>query len=191
LRDFSLAGIERAGDWVFSSAWLETLRAELRRRLAEADPLDPGIPLPPEPWARDLLPQLGLELRGSKLYLPGGGPSLGDRTEEAEKVERELTESGFTPLKLEDAELARYLEAEGRVVRLGDGLALGAKPYEDARRIVIAECERSGRITLARLRDLLGTGRKPAQLILERLDADGVTRRVGDERVLRRKAKAG
>jgi selenocysteine-specific elongation factor len=191
LRDFSLAGIERAGDWVFSSTWLQTLRAELRGRLAEADPLDPGIPLPPEPWARDLLPQLGLELRGSKLYLPGGGPSLGDRAEEAERAERELGEAGFTPLKLEDAELARYLESEGSLVRLGDGLALGAAAFDDARRMVVEECERAGAITLARLRDLLGTGRKPAQLILERLDADGVTRRVGDERVLRRKAKAG
>ena len=38
-------------------------------------------------------------------------------------------------------------------------------------------------------RDLLGTGRKPAQLLLERFDADGLTRRVGDERVLRRRAK--
>jgi selenocysteine-specific elongation factor len=189
LRDFSLAGTERAGDWVFSSAWLETLQADLRRRLAEADPLDPGIPLPPEPWARDLLPQLGLELRGSKLYLPGAGPSLGDRAGEAEQLERRLEEAGFTPIKLEDADLARYLEAEGKLVRLADGLALGSRAYDEARRLVVEECERTGSITLARLRDLLGTGRKQAQLILERLDSDSVTRRVGDERVLRRKQR--
>jgi selenocysteine-specific elongation factor len=191
LRDLSLAGTEQAGGWVFSSAWLETLRADLHRRLAEADPLDPGVPLPSEPWARELLPLLGVELRGSKLYLPGRGPSLGDRAGEAEQLEGELEEAGFTPVKLEDPELARYLEAEGKLVRLGDGLALGATAYEEARRIVVEECEQAGTITLARLRDLLGTGRKPAQLILERLDADGITRRVGDERVLRRKAKAG
>ena len=191
LRDLSLAGTERAGNWVFSSAWLETLRADLHGRLAEADPLDPGVPLPSEPWARELLPLLGVELRGSKLYLPGRGPSLGDRAGEADQLEGELEEAGFTPVKLEDPELARYLEAEGKLVRLGDGLALGAAAYEEARRIVVEECEQAGTITLARLRDLLGTGRKPAQLILERLDADGITRRVGDERVLRRKAKAG
>ena len=45
----------------------------------------------------------------------------------------------------------------------------------------------TGRITLARFRDLLGVGRKTAQLLLERFDADGLTRRVGDERVLRRR----
>ena len=170
---------------MFSSAWLETLRADLHGRLAEADPLDPGVPLPSEPWVRELLPLLGVELRGSKLYLPGRGPSLGDRAGEADQLEGELEEAGFTPVKLEDPELARYLEAEGKLVRLGDGLALGAAAYEEARRIVIEECEQAGTITLARLRDLLGTGRKPAQLILERLDADGITRRVGDERRLR------
>jgi hypothetical protein len=34
-------------------------------------------------------------------------------------------------------------------------------------------------------------GRKPAQLLLERFDAGGITRRVGNERVLRRKAQTG
>jgi selenocysteine-specific elongation factor len=190
LRDLSLAGTERSGDWVFSSAWLATLRADLHDRLADVDPLDPGVPLPSEPWARELLPLLGVELRGSKLYLAGSGPSLGERAGEAEQLERELEEAGFTPVNVKDPDLARFLEGEGRLVRLGDGLALGAAAYHEAERIVVEECERVGKITLARLRDLLETGRKPAQLILERLDADGITRRVGDERVLRRKAKA-
>ena len=50
------------------------------------------------------------------------------------------------------------------------------------------ECLSVGTITLARFRDLLGISRKPAQLLLERFDADGLTRRIGDERVLRRAA---
>jgi selenocysteine-specific elongation factor len=63
--------------------------------------------------------------------------------------------------------------------------------YEQAKQILIDECRRAGKITLARFRDLLGISRKPAQLLLERFDADGVTRRVGDERVLRRSASGG
>ena len=70
-----------------------------------------------------------------------------------------------------------------------DGLALSAGSYEEAKRLLIEECGSAGSITLARFRDLLGTGRKPAQLLLERFDADGLTRRVGDERVLRRRAR--
>ena len=92
----------------------------------------------------------------------------------------------MTPIAVEDAELARFLEDEGRLVRVGDGLAVGVGAYEDAKRALVEECERPGKITLAGFRDLLGISRRPAQLLLERFDADGLTRRVGDERVLRR-----
>jgi hypothetical protein len=53
---------------------------------------------------------------------------------------------------------------------------------------MLTECRDARTITLARFRDLVGVGRRDAQLLLERFDADGLTRRVGDERVLRRKA---
>ena len=76
--------------------------------------------------------------------------------------------------------------AGGRLVRVGDGLAVGIGAYEQAKRALIEECESAGKITLARFRDLLGISRRSAQLLLERFDADGLTRRIGDERVLRR-----
>ena len=41
-------------------------------------------------------------------------------------------------------------------------------------------------ITLAAFRDALGVGRRTAQLLLERYDADGLTLRRGDVRTLRR-----
>src|SRR4029079_9982600 len=65
------AGVERAGDWVFSRAWLDELRADFERRLDAADPLDPGVHPPAEPWAGAVVPLLGLERRGPKLYRPG------------------------------------------------------------------------------------------------------------------------
>jgi len=182
-------GLEHAGDWVFSRDWLDELRADLRRRIQAADPLDPGIPAPSEPWARDVLPLAGVERRGARLYLPGSVASLGERGAAAEALEAELAASGFTPVAIEDRELGSFLEREGRLVRLGDGLALGSAAYAEAKRLLLEECESAGSITLARFRDLLGTGRKPAQLLLERFDADGVTRRVGDARVLRRRAR--
>jgi selenocysteine-specific elongation factor len=61
--------------------------------------------------------------------------------------------------------------------------------YTQARETAVAECERAGSIELARFRDLLGISRRPAQLLLERLDVDGVTRRAGDVRVLRRASR--
>jgi selenocysteine-specific elongation factor len=101
----------------------------------------------------------------------------------------ELTASGFTPVKASDRELATFLESEGKLVRLGDGFVMSAAAFEEARARLVAECEATGSITLARFRDLLGVGRRAAQVLLERFDADGLTRRVGDERVLRKRAR--
>jgi selenocysteine-specific elongation factor len=182
-----LVNVERAGDWIFSREWLDDFRQSLHERVVGADPVDPGIPVPPDPWLRDVLPLLRLERRGAKLYLPGARASLGEREEEAAGLEQALEEAGFEPLKVEDRALASFLEGEGRLVRLGDGLAVGSEAYESAKRLLVEEISHAGSIKLARFRDLLGTGRRPAQLLLERFDADGITRRVGDERVLRRR----
>jgi selenocysteine-specific elongation factor len=172
-----------AGGWSFSDEWLEELRGDYDRRLDSADPLDPGVPAPTQAWAAAVVPRLGLERRGSKLYRPGTGGSLGEREQEAADLEARL---GLEPVKVEDAALARFMEQQGRLVRAGDGYALSPAAYEHARSVLFAELETSGQIALARFRDLLGVSRKTAQLILERFDADGVTRRQGDERVLRR-----
>jgi selenocysteine-specific elongation factor len=184
LVDGDVEGVEQAGGWLFAAAWLDELRAELEQRIAAADPLDPGVPAPSEPWAAAIVPLLGLERRGAKLYLPGAAAELGARTEAAAALEAQL---GLDPVRVEDAGLARFLEEEGRLVRVGDGLAVSADAFARARDALIAECTAAGRISLARFRDLLGVGRKTAQLLLERFDADGLTRRVGDERVLRQR----
>ena len=142
---------------------------------------------PVDPWAAEVLARLPFERRGSKLYRPGADASLGERAAEAVAVEAELEAAAPAPVKVADAELARFLERAGRLVRLGDGYAVSPAAYERARNLVVAECAAAGRLTLARFRDLAGCGRRDAQLLLERLDADGVTRRVGDARVLRRR----
>jgi selenocysteine-specific elongation factor len=179
-----VSALVTADGWVFAPAWLDELRAELDNRIAQADPLDPGVAAPSAPWSAAVVPLLGFERRGSKLYRAGAAAALGARAEAAAALEASL---GLEPVKVDDAALARFLEERGALVRVGDGYAVAASAYEDARAALVAECEAHGRITLARFRDLLGVGRKTAQLLLERLDADGVTRRVGDERVLRRR----
>jgi selenocysteine-specific elongation factor len=184
LLDGEPAGVEAADGWLFAAAWLDQLRSELERKLDEADPLDPGISAPSEPWATAVEPLLGLERRGAKLYRPGATAALGDREAEAEAL---LAGLGLEPVKVDDRALARHLEEEGRLVRLGDGYAVSREAFDGARAKLVAECDQNGRITLARFRDLLGTGRRTTQLLLERFDADGLTRRVGDERVLRRR----
>jgi selenocysteine-specific elongation factor len=166
------------GEWVWSPEWLEELRTDLERAIDAADALDPGVPVPAAEWSKAVVPHLGLELRGAKLYRPGAGPELGERAEAAEVLAAQL---GVEPVRVEDAQLARFLEEQGRLVRVGDGFAISPEAYQQGREALVDG------ITLAQFRDALGVGRKTAQLYLERFDADGVTRRVGDARVLRRR----
>ncbi len=172
------APVQVDGEWRWSQDWLDELRAGLERAIDAADPLDPGVPVPAAEWAKAVLPQLGLELRGAKLYRPGSAAELGERAEAAEALAGEL---GLEPVRVADAKLARFLEEQGRLVRVGNGFAISPEAYEQARAVLVDG------ITLAQFRDALGVGRKTAQLYLERFDADGVTRRVGDARVLRRR----
>ena len=176
------------GRWTYSDEWLEDFRVGLEDRFETVDPLDPGVPAPTEPWGADVLARLGFERRGAKVYRPGAAGSLGDRADEAAELEARL---GLEPIKVDDASLARFLEDRGRLVRVGDGYAVSPGAYEHAKWLLVREHEVADRITLARFRDLLGSSRRTAQLLLERFDADGVTRRVGDERVLRRGALRG
>jgi selenocysteine-specific elongation factor len=182
--------------WAFAEEWLDETAAAAEARLrhrAEAAPLEPGLPLgellPAEPWAPTVLPLLPVERRGGIAYQPGAAASLGSRAEAAAELESALVASGLVATKADDPELARFLEAEGRLVRLGDGYVVSTGAYEVARDLVRTECASAGEITLARFRDLAGVGRRDAQLLLERMDVDGVTRRLGDRRVLRRAAR--
>jgi selenocysteine-specific elongation factor len=168
------------------------VRASARERVQEralTSPLDPGLPLgellPPEPWAATLAPLLQLERRGGKLYLPGAAPSLGNRAGAAAELEAQL--AGGDLVAVDDRELAAFLEEQGTLKRVGDRFAVSTDLYERGRRTLQALSP----ITLAGFRDALGVSRRTAQLLLERYDGDGLTRRVGDERVLRRSAARG
>jgi selenocysteine-specific elongation factor len=184
-----LAGVRHAGEHVFSDEWLAELKSSVRDRLAaraDESPLDPGVPLAEllpaaEPWAPQVLNLLEIERRGGKGYLPGATGSLGERAGAAAALEQRLDEEEI--VKLDDRELAAYLEREGRLRLVGDGYAVSAALYEGGRDLLPTLTP----ITLGGFRDALGVGRRTAQLLLERYDADGLTLRRGDERVLRRK----
>jgi selenocysteine-specific elongation factor len=81
----------------------------------------------------------------------------------------------------EQALLARLRHA-GSAERVGP-FTFHPDALDDVRERVVAILRSEGTITLARLRDELQTSRRYAQALLEHLDAQRVTRRVGDERV--------
>jgi selenocysteine-specific elongation factor len=77
------------------------------------------------------------------------------------------------------------LVARGDLVQVSLGVLFLPQTYESLVSRVRAHIEQEGSITLAQTRDMLKTSRKYAQGLLEHLDETGVTKRVGDERVLR------
>ena len=84
-----------------------------------------------------------------------------------------------------DEDLLAYLEARGEIVRVSDGVAFAADAYREMVERVSAHIRSRGSVTLAEVRDMFSTSRKYAQALLEHTDAEHITRRVGDARVLR------
>ena len=184
----ALTSLRSAGDHYFSQEWLDAQQARARDRLAEraaSSPLDPGVPLaellPNEPWAPEVLNLLEVERRGAKAYLPGATAALGEQADAAAELEAQLAQEEIA--KVDDKELAAFLEGEGRIRRVGDGFAVSVALYDRGRELLPT----LQAITLASFRDALGVGRRTAQLLLERYDADGLTLRRGDVRTLRRR----
>jgi selenocysteine-specific elongation factor len=182
-----LATVHAGGEHYFSDGWLDDLRARTRDRVAErarTHPLDPGVPLaellPNEPWAPHVLSLLELDRRGAKAYLPGAAAALGERAQAASQLEAQLASEEIA--KVDDKALAAFLEESGRLRRVGDGYAVSTVLYDRGRELLPT----LDPITLAGFRDAAGVGRRTAQLLLERYDADGITRRRADTRVLRR-----
>jgi selenocysteine-specific elongation factor len=82
------------------------------------------------------------------------------------------------------------LERAGQAVRAGRSLHFDPQALEALVAQAVAVCERDGSVSIAGLRDELGTSRKYAQAVLEHMDAEKITVRRGDEHVLRRRRRA-
>jgi selenocysteine-specific elongation factor len=116
----------------------------------------------------------------------------------AVEVERILADAGLRPpgpaelgerLGVDQGELLaalRGLTDEGTAVGAG-GLWFASAAAAEAREAAAAALV-GGPMTIGGLRDLWGVGRRHALALAAHLDASGLTRRVGDERVLRRGA---
>lgn len=83
-----------------------------------------------------------------------------------------------------DEELLEMMMERGDLVRAG-GVLFQRDAFEAMIDTVVTYARERGSITLAQTRDLLDTSRKYAQALLEEMDARRITRREGDERVLR------
>ena len=83
-------------------------------------------------------------------------------------------------------DVLQWLVDRGRLVRVGEDVVFSVEAYEAMLQRILAHLGEQGKITVAQVRDMFGTSRKYALALMEYLDAKHITRRVGDERVLRR-----
>jgi selenocysteine-specific elongation factor len=83
------------------------------------------------------------------------------------------------------SEVLNALIEQGQLVKLNDDVVFLAETYEEMKAGVVTHLKEQGSITVAQVRDLFGTSRKYALALLGYLDEKRITRRVGDERVLR------
>jgi selenocysteine-specific elongation factor len=96
-----------------------------------------------------------------------------------------LAENPYSPPTelIPEPDLLALLVERHQAVKLNDNVAISKKAYDEMLERVLAYLKDNGKITLAEVRDMFQTSRKYAQALLEYLDGEKITRRVGDERV--------
>ena len=185
-----------AGEHLVASGTLDDLRRRALELVADyhkQQPLEPGLDLPA------LAAGLGLDggrvraaLEGTEgLVVEQGRARLSTHRgrvagePEAQKLLAALDAVPFSPPTPAEVggspEIVRGLLREGLLLDL-DGAIFTAAAVEKARQAVREGFERHGSLTVSQARDLLGSSRKYVLAILAHFDAEGVTRRRGDER---------
>jgi len=83
------------------------------------------------------------------------------------------------------SEVLSALVEQGHLIKLNDDVIFLTETYDGMHDRVVDHLKEHGSITVAQVRDMFGTSRKYALAFLGHLDEKRITRRVGDERVLR------
>ena len=197
-----------ASRWLTREQWERSVARVLSGLTAyhEAQPLRRGMPkeelrsrtgMPAELFA-ELLAVLAADRtvvdQGGEVAAAAHHPALTSEQETAiGAFVAELEGQPFNPPPLPDLvrryhltpALLQYLVVDGRVVRVNDDTAFARSAYDDAVRRLRRHLTEHRTLTVAAARDVLGSSRRYVLPLLEWLDAQKITRRVGDDRILR------
>ena len=148
-----------------------------------------GLSQPVYLRALDLLNHEGFVVEdGQAVRLPGHEVELTPQMEQrAQLFLQSLEREPYSPPtdRLPEPELLGALVEQGRVVRVGEGVVFAAEAYHEMTERIAGYLRENGTITVAEARTLFSTSRKYILPLLERMDQEHITRRNGDERVLR------
>ena len=138
-----------------------------------------------------------IELSGELVRLPGRGVVMKDEEAESKKIiEAAFATAGLKVPALKDVlaglkvdkiraqKIVTLLLRDKVLVKISDDLVFHRDTLAVLRKRMLLEKAKSSKLDVARFKDLTGVTRKYAIPLLEYLDREHVTRRVGDERVI-------
>jgi selenocysteine-specific elongation factor len=196
---------------VASSAFAETKTDVLQalRTFQDANPLVAGMSkeelrdrtnLGPEVFYSvlgKLAEEKKLEVAGELVHLPGRGVVMKDEEAEARKIIEQAFAStglkvpslkevlaGLKVDKIRGQKIVTLLLRDKVLVKISDELVFHQSALLELRRKISALKPTVPKIEVARFKDLTGVSRKYAIPLLEYLDREHVTRRVGDDRII-------
>jgi len=138
-----------------------------------------------------------LEIAGELVHLPGRGVVMkGEESESKKTIEQAFASAGLKVPSLKDVlaglkvdktraqKIVTLLLRDKVLVKVSDELVFHQNALLDLRQKISALKSSTPKIDVSRFKDLTGVSRKYAIPLLEYLDRERVTRRVGDERVI-------
>ncbi len=202
----------RHGDLLLGSAVLKDSAARLHFLVSEfhkRNPLTPGISkeslreqsrLSADALQAALnfaVTENRLQITGDLVHLPGRGVEMKDDEAESRKIiEAAFSSTGLKVPSLKDVlaglkidktraqKIVTLLLRDKVLVKVSDDLVFHQTALIELRKSLAEQKSRSPRIDVARFKDLTGVSRKYAIPLLEYLDRERVTKRIGDERVI-------
>ena len=202
--------VVRAGELFLHGPALENLRAHIVSSVADfhkSNPLVGGIskeelrtqvdaaPEVFEAAATMLVREKKLEVAGELMRLPGRGVAMKDEESESKKkIEDAFASAGLKVPALQEViaglkvdrvraqKLVTLLLREKVLIKVSDELVFHRSALEELRRQMTAYKAKSAKIDVAKFKEMTGVTRKYAIPLLEYLDRERVTKRVGDVR---------
>lgn len=200
----------RIGDELLGAGHLEALKVLIGNSIADfqkKNPLEQGIAkerlreqTKAEPSIFDrtlemLAIQKKIEIAGDLVRLPGQGVVMKDEEAESKKkIEEAFAGAGLKVPALHEVlaglridkvraqKIVTLLLRERALIKISEELVFHRTALEELRRQITSRKEKSATIDVAAFKDMTGVTRKYAIPLLEYLDRERVTKRVGDSR---------
>jgi len=138
-----------------------------------------------------------IELAGDLIRLPGRGVRMKDDEAESKRIiESAFSSAGLkvpslkevlNGLKIDKAraqKIVTLLLRDKTLVKISEDLVFHSAALENLKNSLVLEKKKSPKMDVARFKDITGVTRKYAIPLLEYLDREHITRRVGEERLI-------